>query len=285
MQTIGKIIKSFKSELNNIYPETEIRAIVEIVFEHLFGFSKTDLILKSENLIEESETIKIETFLKRLKDHEPIQYILGYTYFYKCFFNVDENVLIPRPETEELVDWIIAETKNNSDLQILDIGTGSGCIAVSLAVNLKNPVVYAMDVSQEALQLTLRNAEKNRSIVNIIKDDILNPVQNSENLNFDIIVSNPPYVLISEKEKMQKNVLDYEPELALFVKDEDPLLFYKAVVNYSKKYLKPCGKLYFEINETLGSELLLLLEKSGFVDLKMKKDINGKDRMVSGKFI
>jgi len=285
MQTTGKLIKTFYNNLKEIYPDSEIKAISEMVFEHFLKFSKTDLILKSEQLLEEEIISNINQVITRLQKHEPIQYILGYAHFYNCLFNVNSNVLIPRQETEELVDWIINQNKNISNLKILDIGTGSGCIAISLAVNIHNSEVHAIDCSTNALEVASRNAMENNVKIFFQKEDILKPSQTLKDQHYDIIVSNPPYVMISEKEKMQKNVLDFEPEIALFVDDNDPLLFYKAILNYSKSNLKPGGKLYFEINENLGENVIQLFQKSGFEKITLKTDINGKNRMVSGKLI
>jgi release factor glutamine methyltransferase len=285
MHTIGKIIKTFYNNLKEIYPETEIKAISEMVFEHFLKFSKSDLILKSDQILEDEIISKIDQVVTRLQKHEPIQYILGYAHFYNCLFNVNKNVLIPRQETEELVDWIISECKNIPNLKILDIGTGSGCIAISLAVNITDSEVHAIDFSWEALEVARKNAIENSTAIFFHEEDILKPSKTLKTQHYDIIVSNPPYVMNSEKEKMQKNVLDFEPEIALFVEDNNPLLFYKAIINYSKSNLKSGGILYFEINETLGEDVTQLFQNSGFERITLKKDINGKNRMISGKLI
>lgn len=285
MQTIGKLIKTFYTNLKEIYLETEIKAISEMVFEHFLNYTKSDLLMKSDQLLDNGMISYIEHVLTRLQKHEPIQYILGYAHFYNCLFNVNSNVLIPRQETEELVDWIISESKNVQNLKILDIGTGSGCIAISLSLNITDAEVHAIDLSIDALEIAMKNAEKNNAKVSFHQVDILNPSIKEENRQFDIIVSNPPYVLNSEKEKMQKNVLDFEPEIALFVNDNDPLLFYKAIINYSKSNLKSGGTIYFEINENLGENVSELFKKYGFEQITIKKDINDKYRMVSGKLI
>jgi release factor glutamine methyltransferase len=192
-------------------------------------------------------------------------------------------VLIPRPETEELVEFILSEVRNHKSevSQILDIGTGSGCIAIALKKNLPDANVSAIDISDEALLIAKANAILNQTIVNFLRADILSPIspKNKSEGTFDIIVSNPPYVRISEKEKMSKNVLDYEPHLALFVNDNDPLLFYKAIAEFALENLSPNGKLYFEINEALGAEIKKLLEEKGFKNVEVKKDMSGKERM------
>jgi release factor glutamine methyltransferase len=283
MQTVGNVIKSFRTDLKEIYPDSEIQAITELVFEHFLKYSKTELVIKSEHLLDETYIAKIEQVLARLKKHEPIQYMIGQTDFYNCKFKVNSSVLIPRQETEELVDWIISEHKNISKLKILDIGTGSGCIAISLAFNILKSNVFAYDISESALEVARQNAEINNVKIIFSQINILDLSQNKENQQFDIIVSNPPYVLFREKDKMHKNVLDFEPGLALFVNDNDPLLFYKAIIHFAKKNLKSGGKLYFEINESFGNEVTEKYHKSGFTEVVLKKDINGKNRMISGK--
>jgi release factor glutamine methyltransferase len=283
VQTIGKIIKSFKNNLSEIYPEGEIRAITEMFFEHFFNYSKIDLVLKSTEPIEEQFVGQLDELTKRLKNHEPIQYIIGQSAFYNCILNVNRNVLIPRQETEELVDWIVSENKNIRGLEILDIGTGSGCIAISLAKNIKDSIVSAFDISEAALETASKNASKNDVLVDFSKQNILNVGLHAKRGLFDIIVSNPPYVLDKEKEMMQPNVLEYEPGLALFVDDDAPLLFYKAIVAYSLNCLKTNGRLYLEINEAFGKQVAELLIENGFLEVSVKKDINGKNRMVRGK--
>lgn len=282
MNSIDKVIKSFKLELKDIYSIREINAIIEVVLEHFLAFSKTDLILKVNQTITYSEFNKFEKTLLRLKNNEPIQYILGETFFYNFKLKVTPSVLIPRQETEELTDWIIKQNSSKEHLQILDIGTGSGCIAISLAGELKNSSVTAFDVSESALKIASNNAELNHVNINFQKVDILKASKHDQNIFFDIIVSNPPYVLEKEKNLMHRNVLDFEPSLALFVEDKDPLLFYRAIVEYSSLHLKAFGILYFEINEAYGKQIEELLLKSNFEQVELRKDINGKNRMISG---
>jgi release factor glutamine methyltransferase len=282
MKSIAKIIKSFKNELAITYPLTEINSIIEIVFEHELGYSKTDLILKSENQLTEIQFERLKTILTRLKNNEPVQYVLKKTVFFDLDFFVAPGVLIPRQETEELIDWIIKDADAEKSINILDIGTGSGCIAISLAANLQMAKVQAYDISERALEIAQKNASINKLAVKFLKVDILKQQQTTENQKFDIIVSNPPYVLKKEKELIDKNVLDYEPELALFVEDNDPLLFYIAITNYANLNLSKEGKLYFEINETYGKEVKNLLLENGFKNVELRKDLNGKDRMICG---
>lgn len=228
------------------------------------------------------EDEKFQKAILRLKIHEPIQYIIGETEFYGLPFKVNKHTLIPRPETEELVEWIYSEFSNQqstiNNQQFLDIGTGSGCIAISLAKYLPNSKVSALDISEEALKIARENAETNKVEVDFFQKDILA----AETLpkKYDVIISNPPYVRELEKKQMQQNVLKHEPESALYVGNEDPLLFYRTISHLAKKHLNPEGKLFFEINEYLADELTALLEDEGFKNIQVKKDIFGKDRMI-----
>ena len=228
------------------------------------------------------EDEKFQKAIFRLKIHEPIQYIIGETEFYGLPFKVNKHTLIPRPETEELVEWIYIEFSNQqstiNNQQFLDIGTGTGCIAISLAKNLPNAKVSALDISEEALKIAQQNAEMNKVKIDFFQTDILA----AETLpkKYDVIISNPPYVRELEKKQMQQNVLKHEPESALYVSNEDPLLFYRAISHLAKKHLNPEGKLFFEINEYLADELTALLEGEGFKNIQVKKDIFGKDRMI-----
>ena len=268
----------FQNGLLGYYPKDEISAFFYRVCEQHLDFKRIDVSLKSEMLIT-SETFEyFETIISRLLTYEPIQYILGTTSFFGLEFKVDANVLIPRPETEELVAWIIKQADPNKPLKILDIGTGSGCIAVSLAKHLPNAEVYALDVSSAALEMAQHNAQQNDVQLNCIEANVLEWT-NTE-LSFDIIVSNPPYVRESEKEFMAPNVLEHEPHLALFVENESPLVFYKAIVELSKINLKKEGLLYFEINEYLGDETKALFSSDDFEDIQLKADIFAKNRMM-----
>jgi release factor glutamine methyltransferase len=271
-------IQYIQNELNAIYPKTEIDGFIRILFEAVCGFSYTDLVLKKSESIQQNDFEKIKRIILRLKEFEPIQYILGETEFYGLKLNVNPSVLIPRPETEELVNWIISENEKVTG-NILDIGTGSACIALSLKATLNEANVFAIDISEEALETAKINANINKLNVVFQKADILNwKKYNWE--NYTVIVSNPPYVRVSEKQKMEKNVLNFESENALFVPDENPLLFYQSIAEFSKKYLQRNGKLYFEINEALAQETKLMLAAIGYENIEIKKDINGKDRMI-----
>jgi release factor glutamine methyltransferase len=253
---------------------------------------RIDLALNPEMEMDALQLLRWESVLSELKKEKPIQYILGETEFYGLPFLVNENTLIPRPETEELVAWIIESTKyevQNTRLNLLDIGTGSGCIAISLAKNLSNAQVAAIDVSEKALVIAKENAKVNAVDVNFIQTDILKvddldqlPTSNFQlPTHFDIIVSNPPYVRNLEKVEIKPNVLAYEPHLALFVEDTDALLFYRKIAELALKNLSENGKLYFEINQYLGKETVELLESLGFKNIELKKDIYGNDRMIS----
>jgi release factor glutamine methyltransferase len=278
--SIKKVISNIKYELKEFYPMNEIDSFVYLIFDQLFNYSRTKLLISNDIEISEESYQMILQIIYELKSYKPIQYILGNTEFYNLPYYVTSDVLIPRPETEELVDWIIQENKNSS-LKILDIGTGSGCIAISLAKNIHGSLVFASDISNDALILTRKNSKLNNTDIQILHLDILKQdILLKE--RFDIIVSNPPYITEKEKSLMHKNVLDFEPELALFVSNENPLIFYQAIINFSLNHLNPGGKIYFEINEAFGKETSVLLEENSFHNIDLKKDINGKDRMLRG---
>jgi release factor glutamine methyltransferase len=268
----------FNDELIEYYPETEVESFFNLLSEQILNMKRIDI---SQNLYSVVSGKKYEKFQKaitKLKNYEPIQYVLGNTEFYGLVFKVNPSVLIPRPETEELVSWIIEDCKDKPDISILDIGTGSGCIAVALAKHLPRAKVYALDVSEEALKLAKVNAANNEAEVEFIEANILNCELG--NLQCDVIVSNPPYVRESEKEAMNANVLNHEPHLALFVKDDDALLFYRKITEISGSILKPNGQLYFEINESLGESTKELLANNSFNNIELKMDIFEKDRMI-----
>ena len=271
-------IQYIQNELNAFYPKTEIDGFIRMLFESVCGFSYTDMVLKKSEPIQQNDFEEIKRIVLRLKEFEPIQYILGETEFYGLKLNVNPAVLIPRPETEELVQWIIAENEKTT-ANILDIGTGSACIALALKASLNSANIFAIDISEEALETAEFNAKNNDLDVVFQKADILN-WKNYTWKNYAVIVSNSPYVRVSEKPKMEKNVLNFEPGNALFVSDETPLLFYHSIAEFAKKYLQKNGKLYFEINEALASETKVMLAAAGFENIEIKKDINGKDRMI-----
>ena len=271
-------IQYINSELAGLYPVSEIEGFTRIIFEVVCGWSFTEQIVKSHEKISETDFEKIEAIILRLKNCEPIQYILGETEFYGLKLKVNPSVLIPRPETEELVQWIIKSNLPGNSI-ILDIGTGSGCIALALKSQLINAEVFGVDISENAMEVARQNALKNNLEVDFFQADILN-WNEFEWKNFDIIVSNPPYIRESEKLQMRSNVLNYEPENALFVTDTDPLIFYKSIAAFAKKHLTKSGILFFEINENMGLEMNEMLVDFGFYDIEIRKDINGKNRMV-----
>lgn len=279
----------FIQELSSIYDAGEAESFFYLILEEKKRLKRIDLALNPDLTFSNEELQLWNSILEQLKLEIPVQYLLGKTSFYGLDFEVNENVLIPRPETEELVEWIInskisfaqfgiASGEKLKDLKILDVGTGSGCIAISLAKNIPNAEVFAIDVSEKALATAKKNAEINEVNVTFILKNILE----TEDLEqqFDIIVSNPPYVRELEKQEIKKNVLDNEPHLALFVDDNDALVFYRKIAKLAQKNLSPNGQLFFEINQYLGKEMINLLEKMNFKNIELRKDIYGNDRMM-----
>jgi len=279
---LKEIKKVFHTELDAIYGKEEVSSFFYLLIEHYLGLERFILAVQPELIITKEEGSPLFEALSKLKLQVPIQYIIGKTHFMDLDFVVNKNVLIPRPETEELVRWVLDDFSTvKSDLKILDIGTGSGCIAVSLAKNLPNAKVYAIDVSEEALAVAKETAKLNGVEIYFINADILEV--NDLDDKFDIIVSNPPYVRMLEKQEMKNNVLDNEPELALFVADDNPLIFYKKIIELAAKNLIDKGVLYFEINQYLGKETQSLLEATNFSEIELRKDFFGNDRMLKGK--
>ncbi len=287
-------------ELSTFYPKEEIRSFYHILMEYQLGFSKSEVILKAKEKLKNRDFIFFESALSRLKQEIPIQYIIGETEFYGLRLGVNKNVLIPRPETEELVEWVLKDMKS-ADVQkehkekkknkvpipatndeqlttILDIGTGSGCIAIALAKNLPHTKVYAVDISEKALHIAGKNAKLNNVNVHFKVADILND-NLAELPNFDVIISNPPYVRDLEKTEMQNNVLKNEPHFALFVTDNDPLVFYRKIIGLAKEKLKKNGTVYFEINQYLAEETKQLMA-SFSSKITIKRDIRGNKRMI-----
>lgn len=277
-----KEIKSkFNDDLHGIYPGLEIDSFFKLLSEAYLNLSPVEIVLQADMEIEPAIQEKFSAALKRLKAYEPIQYIIGRTEFFGLPLKVNPDTLIPRPETEELVKLTlqeVAEANTAEKLRILDIGTGAGCIAVALAKNLPDAEISAMDVSEEALKVAEENAKINKVDVHYFQGDILTMESLPEKYHF--IVSNPPYVRLSEKRMMDSNVVDFEPELAIFVTDEDPLLFYRKIAQLAKRQLTENGKLFFEINEYLGEDLLALIIDEGLENIHLIKDIYGKNRML-----
>ena len=276
---------NFIKSLLPFYDEMEAESFFYILLENKRQLRRIDLALDADKEFSEDEISIWTIILEKLKTQIPIQYILGTTHFYGSEFMVDENVLIPRPETEELVDWIVklnSKTSKKKNLRILDIGTGSGCIAISLAKNIPNSEVFAIDVSEKALAVAEKNSKLNTVSVTFLHKNILETT--SLDQKFDIIVSNPPYVRNLEKSEIKPNVLDNEPHLALFVADDDALIFYKKIAELAAANLNPNGQLFFEINQYLGKETLDLLESLGLKNRELRKDIYGNDRMIACNF-
>ena len=277
-----KNLKShFFSELQTIQEESEIESFFFILTEYLFNLKRIDISLNPDFEVSETDLEKWKTIISELKTEKPIQYITGEAWFYGYRFEVNENTLIPRPETEELVEWIVESTKHEAGslkLNILDIGTGSGCIPISLKKEIPNAGVFTIDVSEKALEMARKNAVDNEVEVNFMLKNILETDSLVE--KYDVIVSNPPYVRNLEKQEIKKNVLAYEPHLALFVEDSDALLFYRKIAQLALTSLTPNGKLFFEINQYLGKETVELLENLGFKNIELRKDFVGNDRMI-----
>lgn len=281
IQTIKDIRLYLTKELKEFIKESEISAIANIIIKTISGVTRLHQLYMPEQNITEVQEKRIVEICNELKTGKPLQYILGETIFYDLPFKVTEATLIPRPETEELVDLIIKENKGFKG-DIIDFGTGSGCIAIALAVNLPDAKITGTDISDDALMVAKGNAQLNKASVNLLKSDILNPDYADVN-KADIIVSNPPYVRDSEKKQMFKNVIDFEPHLALFVSDSDPLIYYRSILNIAEKILRKGGKIYFEINEAMGISMIELFESFGYSSVHIVHDINGKERIIKGE--
>lgn len=277
-------IASIRKELDGIYSREELESLVFLIFEKLKGYSRTQFLLAKDDRLNPEDRIKINEIVARLKLHEPIQYILGETEFYGLPIRTVPGVLIPRPETEELAQWVIQENKTKKPV-ILDIGTGTGCLAISLRKNIPDSTVLACDISPVCLKTARQNAELNSTKISVFEYDILNQSPEIRFPPLNIIVSNPPYVRQNEKLLMQKNVLDYEPELALFVPDSDPLIFYRRISEFAQTHLIVGGQIYFEINEAFGKECSGMLQEKGFTEIVLRKDLQNKDRMLSARWI
>lgn len=282
--TIKQYRDHFIQELTPIHGADEAESFFYLILEEKNKLRRIDLALHLDLSFTPVEIEYYNDLLQQLKLEIPVQYLLGNAHFYGMEFNVNENVLIPRSETEELVDWIVSDCKNGQatkPLKILDIGTGSGCIAIALAKNISNVEVFAIDVSEQALATAKKNAEKNGVNVKFILADILNTEKLQQ--EFDIIVSNPPYIRNLEKVEIKKNVLEYEPHLALFVADDNALIFYRKIAALAQQHLVNGGYLYYEINQYLAKETISLLEEFAFKNIALQKDIYGNDRMTKSQ--
>lgn len=278
--TIQEYRSKFIEKLGSVYDRVEAESFFYLMLENKMKLKRVDLVLKPDLALSEEQITEWDFILDQLLHEVPIQYLLGCTHFFGLDFEVDSSVLIPRPETEELVDWILKVLRegDKTDLKILDIGTGSGCIAITLAHQMPELFVSAIDVSAEALGTAARNAKNHGVSINFIQSNILTATDLLQ--DFDCIVSNPPYVRLLEKAEIRKNVLDHEPHLALFVDDEDPLLFYRKIAALALIHLRENGLLFFEINQYMGDETLALLVEMGFENVVLKKDIYGNFRMI-----
>jgi len=281
---IKDIARFFREELTDLYGPEETETLLRYCLEEFLNEERFDLRASENKTVSESELLRFNFAIKDLKKEKPLQYIFGRADFYGLKLLVNEHVLIPRPETEELVHLVISDVKNAgmNDPAILDIGTGSGCIPIALKKHLPAAKITAMDVSEKAIETAEQNAKLNAVEIDFVVDDILQPAAVKDSPQYDIIVSNPPYIKLSEKTGMNKNVLDYEPHLALFVEDDDALLFYRAIAEYAQKMLKPGGKIYFEINGALGPETRRLLEDKGLKNPELIKDMSNKNRILRG---
>jgi release factor glutamine methyltransferase len=281
---LKEIRNIYHVELEPLFPKEEIDSFFYLVIDHYLGLERFVLAMDPNLIVSKEKEEPLFYALSQLKQERPIQHILGKAHFCELEYYVDENVLIPRPETEELVYWILDEVQKRDstyEVKILDIGTGSGCIAVSLAKNLPNAKVYALDISKKAIQMAERNAKENGVHITFVEADILSFDGFKD--KFDVIVSNPPYVRELEKLEIKNNVLLNEPGLALYVSDQDPLVFYKKITHFALKHLRKNGVLFFEINQYLGEETKQLLVAENFLEIELRKDMFGNDRMLKGE--
>ena len=278
---LSDLKKQYFSELVALYEQHEAESLLGILIQHFFGLSRASLLVNPDFRLSESEILSLHFAVKELKKYRPVQYIIGETEFLGLKIKVNEAVLIPRPETEELVQLIVSNEKE-AHLNVLDIGTGSGCIAIALKKKMVEAHLSGIDISTSALKLASENCTINATNIKLEEINILDKNQWKLLGYFDIIVSNPPYVTHAEKTRMQDNVLKYEPHLALFVADEKSLLFYETIFELSEKHLNKNGRFYFEINEAKGDEIVALAKLKNFTNVKLHQDIHGKNRFVSG---
>jgi len=282
--TTASIYNHFKNQLKAVYDDREAENISDWIFENVTGLKRWERRGNRNKELNETDSEKLKKYLDELLKHKPVQYVLNEAWFYKRKFYVNENVLIPRPETEELVEWIVKDEKNNADgnskqTNIIDIGTGSGCIPVSLKKELPEANVTAIDVSEKALVVSKKNAKELNASIDFFQIDFLKEDEWKALPQIDIIVSNPPYIPINEKEILAKNVIDFEPEIALFVENNDPFIFYKAIAKFAKCHLKEKGRIYVEVHEEYAKQVKIIFENAGLIS-EIKKDIYGKERMV-----
>ncbi|HZH86568.1 MAG TPA: peptide chain release factor N(5)-glutamine methyltransferase [Brumimicrobium sp.] len=282
MNTVNEMLLKFSGELNDSFSTREKKQIAKMFLMHYLSYDGTELLLNKDNKVSDELVERLNHAISEINKGRPVQYVLGSTHFYGLDLNTDRRALIPRPETEELVDWIIDLWKGRSP-KILDVGTGSGCIALAIKANMSKSHVFGIDVIQNALDLAIENAKR-------LSLDVTFEFANAMNLHaysrykWDVIVSNPPYIPIDEKSEMKDHVVDFEPGTALFVPNENPLLFYKAIALYAKDHLVPKGSLFFEVHENLSKDIKRILNNSGFTKVEIKKDLQDKDRMIHAQF-
>ncbi len=280
---IQDVQSAYRKKLSTVFDQNEARAMVNVLFEDFFDISSMDIVRDPDALLNESEMLQLHLAVKQLLLQVPIQHITGIGYFFGRRFKVGPEVLIPRPETEELLKLILDESGANEPLKILDIGTGSACLPISLALERPNAKISASELSSNALEIARFNAAQHGVELHFIQDDVLQPDWSLYEDNLDVILSNPPYIRPSEKQLMKENVVGFEPHLALFVPEHDPLLFYRAIVLLAQKKLKNGGRIYFEINEAFGRETCALLQEHGFQDIRLRKDLFERDRIVAAR--
>ena len=278
--------RQLASQLQAVYDQREALNISDLVMESLTGKKKTERMVNQESQLSLEQTMQLKIITDRLLQHEPVQYVLNEAWFYNLKFYVDKNVLIPRPETEELVEWILLSIANSQwpidkNIKILDVGTGSGCIPIALRKNLSSEFeVWACDINDQVLTVARKNADDLSALVDFVAMDFLDGGQRKQLPHVDLIVSNPPYVPLRDRGQMEGNVTRYEPGIALFVPDDDPLIFYEAIADFGKEKLHENGQIFVEIHESLGSRVVELFRSKKYSSVELKKDLQGKDRMV-----
>jgi len=279
--TIDEARKEIIKSIQHIYEQGEANNIAELLMENITKFSASERIIKRDEILPTSQQQSLRSSISRLQKHEPIQYVINEAWFANMRFYVDKNVLIPRPETEELVEWVVKDVKRQtSNVKLLDVGTGSGCIAIALKNKLPEADVWACDISDEVLNVARINADALNATIDFVPLNFLDPDQRKQLRTVDFIVSNPPYVPQNDKTGMGKNVVDHEPSTALFVPDNDPLIFYKALAEFGQEKLNKEGSIYVEIHESLGQSVTDLFLSKGYQTVDLKKDLQGKDRMI-----
>ncbi|MEX1190466.1 MAG: peptide chain release factor N(5)-glutamine methyltransferase [Brumimicrobium sp.] len=281
--SVHSVLGYFDEQLASQFTERERKLIGKSFIAKRLGWENTDFLLRKDDKVTESDLLYFRKMIKQLKNGLPFQYVLGETFFYNILLKTDKRALIPRPETEELVDWVVSDLKKSKNLKILDIGTGSGCIPLAIKNSISNATVLGLDVSHDALELAKENANRLKLDVNFIHYDILSQKMEFTNEKWDVIVSNPPYIPKKDKKLMAKHVLEHEPEIALFISDNNPLVFYQKIVDFAKHNLVENGNLYFEIHESLAENVKDLLVQQGFKNVEIKKDLQGKERMIKCK--